>query len=143
MRLERLSLEDAAAAAGLAARVRALAPSPADVSAGVAEILRQVRERGDEALLALTREHDLAGGDPRQVTVEREALDAARAALAPDLAAALELAISNVGEVARATLRENRRVRLAAGQEVLLREVPVRRAGIYVLAERRHTRAAW
>jgi len=132
VRLERLSLEDAAAAAGLAARVRALAPSPADVSAGVAEILRQVRERGDEALLALTREHDLAGGDPRQVTVEREALDAARAALAPDLAAALELAISNVGEVARATLRENRRVRLAAGQEVLLREVPVRRAGIYV-----------
>ncbi|MFN8176050.1 MAG: histidinol dehydrogenase [Solirubrobacteraceae bacterium] len=132
MRLERLRLQGPAAAAGLAARVRALAPSPADVSAGVAEILGRVRERGDEALLARTRAHDLAGGDPRQVTVEREALDSARAALAPDLAAALELAIANVGEVARAALREDRRVRLAAGQEVLLREVPVRRAGIYV-----------
>lgn len=129
---ERLRLESTAAAADLARGIRGMAPSGTDVSATVSRILDRVRAEGDEALRALTREHDLDGADPLPPVVERSALEAARAGLAPEVEAAIEAAIANVGEVARAALREDRAVRLAAGQEVVLREVPVRRAGIYV-----------
>lgn len=132
MRTERLRLESTAAAGRLARDIRGLAPSGADVSDVVARILVRVRDEGDDALLALTREHDLGGADPRPPAVEASAPAQALARLAPEVEAALALAIANVGEVARAGLREDRRVRLAAGQEVVLREVPVRHAGIYV-----------
>lgn len=132
MRLERLRLPSGGEASALAARVRALAPSGEDVSGAVAGILARVREQGDHALLDLTREHDLAGREPLPPTVEPRALEAARTALAADVEAALALAAANVREVALAGLREDRRVALGAGQEVVLREVPVRRAGIYV-----------
>jgi len=132
VRPERLRLEAVGGAETLAREIRARAPSPADVSAAVAGILRRVREHGDAALVELTREHDLAGGEPLPLAVDARTLTAAHDALPPALIAALEVAIANVEEVARAGLGEDRVLRLGAGQEVVLREVPVRRAGIYV-----------
>jgi histidinol dehydrogenase len=46
--------------------------------------------------------------------------------------AGLEVAIANVGAVARAGVGADTEVRLPQGQRVVLREVPVRRAAIYV-----------
>ena len=60
MRCEQLRLGDGDPVA-LAAALRELIPSPASVAAPVAEILRDVRARGDAAVLEYTRRFDAAG----------------------------------------------------------------------------------
>jgi histidinol dehydrogenase len=112
-----------------AAAARALAPPPADVEAGVREILAAVRERGDAALDELTRRHDTGGAPVVQPTGAD--LDAALAGLDPEVRAALELAQANVTLVAEAALTPDREVTLPQGHTVLLRDVPVGAAGIY------------
>jgi histidinol dehydrogenase len=112
-----------------AARVRALVPAPASVSDAVAEIVQSVRERGDEAVLEIERRF---GAGERPLRVPPEDLAAALAALDPDVRAGLETAIANVEAVARAGLDPDRDVRLPQGHTVRLREIPVRRAAVYV-----------
>jgi histidinol dehydrogenase len=129
---ERLSCEQANAA-DAAARVRAMVPPPASVAAEVEAIVAAVREAGDAAVLELERRFG-AGG--KQLRVGPEELDAALAALDPGVRAGLEVAIANVGAVAHAGLVEDRGVVLAQGQTITLREVPVRRAAVYVPAGR-------
>ena len=127
----RLELQDAAAALALAAQVRALVPAGADVSVGASQIVAQVRCGGDDALMRLAAQHDgLAPGQAARVKPGE--LNDAVAALDPGLRSALELAIGNVGAVARAGLGADVSVDLPQGQHVLLREVPVARAAIYV-----------
>jgi histidinol dehydrogenase len=109
----------------VAARVRSLAPGAASVAGDVAAIVADVRERGDEALLEYVRRFDGAEGPLR-------ADPAAAPDLAPDLRAGLELAIANVRAVAEAGIDHERGVMLAQGQTVTLRELPVRRAAVYV-----------
>jgi len=111
----------------LAREIRALAPPPAGVREAVAEIVDDVRARGQVALADWTRRLDDA--EPRRASADelREALGA----LDPAVAAALKLAAENVRKVAEAELRELPPVELAEGQRVELRELPVRRAGIY------------
>jgi histidinol dehydrogenase len=112
-----------------AARVRALAPGGASVTADVQAIVTAVREGGDAAL----REHvaRLDGVDgPLEVTARE--LEQALAELEAGVRAGLEVAIANVGMVAAAGLTADRDVDLPQGHQVRLREVPVRRAAIYV-----------
>lgn len=120
MALERFALGDPAP---VAARVRALAPGAASVSAAVAAIVADVRARGDAALLEYVRRFDGAEG-PLRVQPGGE--------LDPDVLAGLEVAIENVRAVAEAGLGSESGVMLPQGQSVTLREVPVRRAAIYV-----------
>ncbi|MDX6672517.1 MAG: histidinol dehydrogenase [Solirubrobacteraceae bacterium] len=104
----------------------------AAVAGQVSEILARVRAEGDEAVLALTRELDTGGREPWPLRVEplqlREALDA----LPGHLREALELAAGNVRSVALATVGSDREVVLPQGQTVTIREIPVRRAAVYV-----------
>lgn len=127
MAAERLRC-DVAGAAGVAERVRALVPPPASVADAVAEIVAAVRDRGDEAVLELERRF---GGGEAPLRVTREELDAALASLDAGVRAGLEVAIANVGAVARAGLHEDREVALPEGHTVTVREVPVRRAAVY------------
>jgi histidinol dehydrogenase len=127
---ERLALAGAADAAGLAAAVRELVAPPAEVAAAVADIVAAVRDGGDPVLREYVERFDAVGGAPLRVSGEE--LDAALARLAPDVRAGLEVAIANVGAVARAGVGADTEVRLPQGQRVVLREVPVRRAAIYV-----------
>lgn len=110
-----------------AARVRALVPGGASVADAVAEIVAAVAEGGDAAVLDLGERFDglRPAGGLRVPGVPPDALSA-------PLEAALDLAIVNVGAVARAGLDEEREVALGQGQRVRLREVPVRRAAVYV-----------
>jgi histidinol dehydrogenase len=125
--VERLTLGDPAQ---VAAAVRALAPAPPDVAEIVAAIVDDVRRRGDAALLEYVARFDGVEGVP---AVTGEECDRALAALDPAVRAGLEVAIANVGAVARAGLSdEPRATTLAQGQTVTIREVPVRRAAIYV-----------
>jgi histidinol dehydrogenase len=127
MRVERFELTKEGKAVDLAAEIRALSPAPERVRDAVAEIVEDVRRRGDEALREWTEKLD--GAEPRRVSddVLREAVES----LDEAVRAGLETAIENVRSVAEAESRDSLRVELPQGQQVELRELPVRRAGIY------------
>ena len=79
-----------------------------------------------------TRRFDTRGAAPGPLRVAPEDLAAALAALDPAVRNGLELAIANVDTVARAGLGEDIEVALPQGQTVLVRELPVERAAVYV-----------
>jgi len=120
--VERFALGDPAA---VAARVRALAPGAASVTEAVAAIVADVRTHGDGALLRYVERFDGGGGPLRPDPVDPATLD-------PDVRAGLELAIANVRAVAEAGVDHERGVMLPQKHTVTLREVPVRRAAVYV-----------
>jgi histidinol dehydrogenase len=125
---------DTVAEAGPAAtRIRALVPGGGHVAEGVTTLIEDVRARGDAALAEHAARFDRADGVPfAPLVVPDDALDAAVAGLDDELRAALQLAIDNVAVVSRATVHEDRDVVLPQGQRVRVREVPVRRAAVYV-----------
>lgn len=126
MAVERLALGDPEA---VAARIRALAPSAGGVTDAVAAIVADVRAHGDAALLRYVERFD---GNPGAIAVLGSECAAALAALDPAVRAGLEVAIANVRAVAEAGVDEDREVALPQGQTVTLRDVPVRRAAVYV-----------
>ena len=129
MRIERVAVGGDPVAA--AASVRALAPAPASVSEAVAEIVGAVRDGGDRALRELVARFDMGGAPaPDSLRVPVAELDAGL--LPDDVRAGLEVAITNVALVADAAIGDDIAVTLPQGQRVVLREVPVRRAAIYV-----------
>jgi histidinol dehydrogenase len=135
MRIERLSAQDVAALggpAGAAARVRALVPDGDSVAEPVREILARVRAEGDAAVLDYTRRFDTAGNEPRPLRVAPEELDEAIKGLALELIAGLQVAIVNVALVADAGVHGDSAVELPQGQRIVLREVPVGSAAVYV-----------
>ena len=135
MRIERLSAQDVAALggpAGAAARVRALVPDGDSVAEQVREILARVRAQGDAAVLDYTQRFDTAGREPRPLRVAPEELDEAIKRLALELIAGLQVAIVNVALVADAGVRGDSAVELPQGQRIVLREVPVSSAAVYV-----------
>jgi histidinol dehydrogenase len=117
--------------ARLAARLRALVPHPQSVSETVAEIIAQVRAHGDAAVREYTRRFDTQGAEPAPIAVCDAELEGAAWQLEPAVRTGLERAIANVRRVAEAGLIEDRTVELE-GHRVLLRDAPVRRAGVYV-----------
>ena len=123
--------------------MRGLAPSAEDVAPAVAEIVAAVRDGGDAAVAEYTRRFDTRGAAPGPLRVAPEDLTAALAALDPAVRNGLELAIANVDTVARAGLGEDIEVALPQGQTVLVRELPVERAAVYVPGGRAPYRAPW
>jgi histidinol dehydrogenase len=108
-----------------AAEIRGTSPRPASLEDDVRAILEEVRTAGDEAVRRLTERFD--GGAPDSLRAEPsvEGVD-------PAVLDALRTAIANVEAVALAQLRAEVTVELPQGQEVLVAEVPVRRAAAYV-----------
>jgi histidinol dehydrogenase len=130
VRVERLALDGDPAE--LVPRLRGLAPAAPEVEDGVREIIARVRAEGDAALIDLTKRFDTGGAEPPPLAVAPDELAEALAALDPDVVAALKLAADNVRAVAEAGVTAEREVPLPQGQRVLLREVPVSRAAVYV-----------
>ncbi len=131
----RLAREDVSALGGptaAAARLRDLVAGGESVADEVAEIIRAVRERGDDALLELTQRFDTAGAPAPPLRVEPEALDRAIREMPLELVAGLQVAIANVALVAEAGVGGDSEVELRQGHRVRLREVPVRSAAVYV-----------
>src|SRR5947209_2855123 len=115
MRLERRALTGDPRA--LATELRALVPAPDGVQQTAAEIIADVRKRGDLAVHEYTQRFD-AGGEEVSDKV------------APEVLTALEEAASNVEQVAAGALDEERTVAFAA-HRVTTRGIPVARAAVY------------
>jgi histidinol dehydrogenase len=130
VRLERRTLSGDPLA--LVAELRGLVPGASDVADAVVRIVLDVRHHGDEALERYRRELDARGEDPGPLCVPQEEIDAALAGLDADVRAALKRAAANVRAVADAGVDEERSVALPEGQTVVLRELPVARAAVYV-----------
>ena len=134
VRIERLGLADygEGGAQGVAARLRGLIPDGGSVAPAVAEIIERVRTDGDGALAEYSRRFDTRGAEPLALRVSPEALDAAIQTLALDVVAGLQVAIANVAEVAQLGVGDDRHVILPQGQRVIMRELPVASAAVYV-----------
>jgi histidinol dehydrogenase len=130
VRLERRTLEGDPTA--LVAELRGLVPGASSVADTVVKIVLDVRHGGDAALERYRRELDAGGADPGPLRVPVEQLASALAGVDSDVRAALELAVENVRAVAEVGLDEEREATLPQGQRVVLREVPVARAAVYV-----------
>jgi histidinol dehydrogenase len=118
--------------AGTSEHLRSLIPEAASVEEPVREILARVRAEGDAAVLDYTRRFDTDGGEPAALLVREEELDDAIRQLPLELVAGLQVAIKNVAFVAQSGVIEDVGVELAQGQRIVLREVPVGSAAIYV-----------
>jgi len=102
-----------------------------DVADVVREILREVSETGDRAVLRYTAELDRAELAPEQLEVSARELDASVGLLEPAVLKGLRTAIANVDAVVEAQLRDSVSVQLPQGHTVQVRELPVRRVGVY------------
>ena len=98
----------------------------------VAEILAEVRRRGDDAVLEFTERFDKAELGPDELRVDPRELEASVGVLEPPVLEGLRTAIANVRSVAQAQLRDPVEVDLPQGQSVRIGEVPVGRVGVYV-----------
>ncbi|HMD57266.1 MAG TPA: histidinol dehydrogenase [Solirubrobacteraceae bacterium] len=135
MRLERLDVAAVARLGGVEAaarHVRALVPGGASVREAVGEILAAVRSEGDAAVLRYTRAFDTGGAEPTVLRVGERELDEALLSLSRELVAGLQVAIANVAVVADAGVGSDVPVLLPQGQRIVLREVPVGSAAVYV-----------
>jgi histidinol dehydrogenase len=119
-------------AAGASRQLRNLIPEAESVEEPVREILARVRAEGDAAVLDYTRRLDTGGRELSSLLVREEELDDAIRQLPLELVAGLQVAIKNVAFVAQSGVSEDIGVELSQGQRVVLREVPVGSAAIYV-----------
>lgn len=124
------------------ARLNRRAEASESVQAVVTEIIREIRERGDAALLDYTRKFDGAELHVEQLRVSQEELEAAWEWVVAQqqpaetgaviLRAALEAAHRNVHDFATHSLRKNWSMRNEQGAEVGEVFYPFERVGIYV-----------
>jgi histidinol dehydrogenase len=131
MMLERFEWKGAIATA-TASREWAEGEAGEEVTNRVVEIEKEVRDRGDDAVLALTEEFDATKNPPDSLRVRQAEATEALAGLDRDLRKSLELAAENISVVAEAQVDQVQRfVPLPGGQSVAVREVPVSSAGLY------------
>jgi histidinol dehydrogenase len=108
-------------------------PVELDIASDVAEIIRDVRDRGDAAIVHWTERFDRAELAPEQLRLDAGELEASADSLEPAVLEGLRTAIANVGAVARAQVRDEPvRVELEQGHTVEVVERPVGRAAVYV-----------
>jgi histidinol dehydrogenase len=115
-----------------AAYLRSLTGDGASVADQVREILARVRSDGDSAVIEYTRRYDTASAEPRPLRVPLEELDEAIKQLPLELVAGLQVAIANVALVSQPSAGEDAHLELPQGQRILLRELPVATAAVYV-----------
>ncbi|MBQ3278035.1 MAG: histidinol dehydrogenase [Clostridia bacterium] len=101
-----------------------------NVEAVVADILKNVKERGDEALREYTSRFD--GAEPDSLTVTPEEMEEAMQAVDPSFVAILEKAAANIRKFHSRQVRNsfiiNDEDGIVMGQKI----IPVDRAGLYV-----------
>ncbi len=129
--MKRLSTADA----GFAEAFRSLLldrDTATDVGGAVAEIIAAVRARGDAALCEYTATFDRQTLTPETLCVPADEIAQASAGIAPELAAALDLAAQRIEAFHRAQMPSDLRMQDAAGVVLGLRWSPLDAVGLYV-----------
>lgn len=106
--------------------------SDADVDAAVADIIADVRARGDEAVCEYTNRFDRLNIDAAGMVVTKEEVDAAIKEIDADLLKSLELAAERIGSYHAKQMPADERYTDATGVELGWRWRPVTAAGLYV-----------
>ena len=114
------------------ALVNARRESDVGVSADVAAIIADVRARGDVAVAELTARFDHVDLAATGVEIARKEISAARAQVAPDVLAALELAAARIRDFHEAQRPAGLNRTDSTGIRTGYRWTPVAAAGVYV-----------
>ena len=101
-----------------------------DVSGIVAGIIADVRENGDAALKKYNEKFDNAAGVPLEASPEE--IDAAYAAVNPELIRVMQLAAENIREFHRRQLTSGFIMSGKNGSVLGQRVIPLRRVGLYI-----------
>ena len=101
----------------------------AETDRRVADIVNDVREHGDEALLRYARTYDGLTGD---IEISRKQMKAAASAVRPPVRAAIRKAAKNIKAVAKRQVPRGWKARIGRGVTVEQRIVPLDRVGCYV-----------
>ena len=98
----------------------------------VSGVIADIRARGDDALIELTKKFDGADLTPQTLKVSDEEIEAAWAALDPSVKDALEKSCRNVSTFAHKSLRKEWHTTNEQGAEVGEVYYPFERVGLYV-----------
>ena len=104
----------------------------ARVDAPVAAIIAAVRATGDEALCDYTRQFDRLDLTPGRLRITADEIEAASAAISPELLGALDLAARRIEAFHRAQLPKDLEIEDEAGLHLGLRWSPLDAVGLYV-----------
>ncbi len=104
----------------------------ADVQDVVAEIIAEVREKGDAALIRLTAKFDRLELDPGHLRVSAGEINAAEASCDPDVLAALDVAATRIRAFHARQVPKDDFFTDATGVRLGLRWTPVDAVGLYV-----------
>ena len=128
----RLDAADAGFEAAFAAVLDAKRETETDVGAVVADILADVRARGDDAVIDYTRRFDRFALSPETMALDAAQIDEAVAACDADALAALKMAAKRIEDFHRRQMPSDDSYRDDAGVELGTRWRPVAAAGLYV-----------
>jgi histidinol dehydrogenase len=103
-----------------------------DVDIIVADVIADVRARGDEAVLELTEKFDRIKLTPDTMRVTADEVEEAASQVAPDVRAALELAATRIAVYHSRQMPEDAEWTDEAGATLGWRWTPVSAAGLYV-----------
>jgi len=98
----------------------------------VADIISQVADKGDEALITLTRRFDGAVLTPKSIHVTDEEIAAAQSAVTPATREAVSRSLKNIHAFAKRSLRKDWSAKNAEGATVGERFMPFDRVGVYI-----------
>jgi histidinol dehydrogenase len=107
-------------------------PAAADIAEQVAQIIEDVRQRGDAAVVDVARRFDDPNFIQPWLRVPAASIEQAVESVDPDLREAIGVAADQVLALSFASLPEDKDVSMPAGQEIVLRHVPIASAGCYV-----------
>jgi histidinol dehydrogenase len=101
-----------------------------DLESRVREIISQVRNDGDEALLSFAEKFD--GHRPSSLRVSQEEIAAASLALPSELKSAIKAASDNIAKFHRAQLADEAPVETTAGVRCWRRNTAIQKVGLYI-----------
>ncbi len=129
---QRLDTRDDAFESDFTALLGAKREEAADVREAVDAILADVRERGDEAVCALTEQYDRLALTPETMRVSEDELDAATNEVAVDVRAALDLAAQRIEAHHSRQMPKDDSYTDSLGVTLASRWTPLDAVGLYV-----------
>lgn len=105
-------------------------PDDSKIEEAVADIIRDVRTNGDEALFRIAEKFDGFKGD--SLIVDEEEIETASARVAPEVADAIRIAAENIEKFHRTQLPKPVEMTTTPGVRCSQRAVPIQKVGLYI-----------